>query len=785
MRFEASHSLSEEYREAMTGHTPWRRGTRDARPIVIPDVLSDEELIPYRNIFVRENIRAQVFIPLEGERGVFGKFMLYYAEPHVCSENELAVAQLIAGHVSLAIERRRAETSLAQSERRLQTILDNSPAVVFAKDMEGRYTLINQRFEDLFGLTKGDVLGKTDADLFSPQLAETVRENDLRVLELGQPLTIEEEIPQADGSHTYLSVKFPVDDPHGAISGVCGIATDITDRKKLENASLHVAAIVENSEDAIVSKDLNGIVTSWNPGAARIFGYTAAEMVGKPIATLATPDVINEMPVILEKIRKGEPVEHYETRRRTKTGQIIDVSLTISPVRDASGRIIGASKIARDITERKQIERERALLLSREQEARKTAELLNRVGPLLGTELSLGKLVQSVTDVATELVGAEFGSFFHNVVNEQGESYMLYTLSGVSREAFAQFPMPRNTAVFGPTFRGEGIVRCHDVMQDPRYGKNAPHYGMPKGHLPVRSYLAAPVISRSGEVLGGLFFGHSVPGKFTERHESILAGIAPQAAVAMDNARLFEQTTRVQKELARSNEELRRANQDLETFAYSASHDLQEPLRTVIISAQLLGRRYKQNLPSDASDLLGTVISGAKRMESLIRDVLTYATATKYEEGAPPAVDAKEVLASVVDDLDHLIRETGAAVTSENLPVVCAHENRLAQLFQNLIGNALKYRSTQAPRVHISAVERENWWVFSVADNGIGIDSAFAGHIFRLFKRLHRQDEYPGSGIGLAVCQRIVEQYGGRIWLEESTPGKGSTFCFTLPVGAR
>ncbi len=152
-------------------------------------------------------------------------------------------------------------------------------------------------------------------------------------------------------------------------------------------------------------------------------------------------------------------------------------------------------------------EKESVTGLTSEQQARQTAELLNRVGPMLVRELDLEKLVQSVTDIATKLVAAEFGAFFHNVTNERGESYMLYSLSGVPREAFSRFPMPRNTAVFAPTFGGEGVVRSSDITQDPRYGHSAPHHGMPQGHLPVKSYLAAPVVSRSGEVLGGLFLG--------------------------------------------------------------------------------------------------------------------------------------------------------------------------------------------------------------------------------------------------------------------------------------
>ena len=322
-----------------------------------------------------------------------------------------------------------------------------------------------------------------------------------------------------------------------------------------------------------------------------------------------------------------------------------------------ASRIIGATL---DITERKQAEEERDRLLVREKEARQTAELLNRVGPTLAAELDHQRLVQSVTDIATELVGAEFGSFFHNVVKENGESYMLYTLSGVPKEAFAGFPMPRNTAVFGPTFRGEGIVRSDNITRDPRYGKTAPYYGMPKGHLPVCSYLAAPVISRSGEVLGGLFFGHSLEGRFSERHEAVVAGIAAQAAIAMDNARLFKQAQWVQDELKRSNQDLRRANQDLETFAYSASHDLQEPLRTISISAQLLERRLG-DLSDDTRTFLAGVLEGAGRMQALISDLLSYTRATKYAGGSPPVVSASAVLGDVLQGLQSSIEQAQGA----------------------------------------------------------------------------------------------------------------------------
>jgi len=183
--------------------------------------------------------------------------------------------------------------------------------------------------------------------------------------------------------------------------------------------------------------------------------------------------------------------------------------------------------VVHDITNREIIEE----TLRRQTEALTT---LNELGHLISAELDLHKTVQAVTDAATELSGAQLGSFFYNVINRDGGSYMLYTLAGAPREAFAHFPMPRATDLFGPTFRGEGVVRIADVALDPRYGKNSPYYGMPKGHVPVTGYMAVPVISRSGEVLGGLFFGHPDKSVFTERHEQIVTGLAAQAQLIED-----------------------------------------------------------------------------------------------------------------------------------------------------------------------------------------------------------------------------------------------------------
>lgn len=778
MRFRASRGLSAEYQAAVTGHSPWLKGEQGAKAFVIDDALADESLLGYRETLLREGIRALAFVPLALSAGVFGKFMLYYAEPCQSAAGDLEIATAIAAHVALAAEQKRAEVARVLSEQRLQAILDYSPAVIFQKDLQGRYLLVNQRWEELFHISKGEVIGRTDLELFPKATAEQFRENDRLVLAAGAPLTLEESAPVDDGVHSYISVKFPLVQADGSISGIGGIATDITERRQLEIARQRLAAVVESSEDAIVSKDLNGIITSWNQGAERMFGYTAAEAIGQPVSMLAAPDRVDEIPEIIRKIKSGQRVGHYETRRRRKDGQIIDVALTVSPVRDAAGRIVGASKIARDISRLKRVEQERADMLAREKEARRTAELLNRVGPRLAVQLDPELLVQEVTDIATALVGAEFGSFLHNVPGAAGGSY---EFSGLPKEAFARFPMPRNADLFAPTFRGESIIRSVDITSDPRFPKNPADQGAPEGSLPVRSYLAVPIVARSGEVLGGLFFGHSLPDRFNPTHEAIVKGIAAQAAIAMDNARLFEQSQWAQAELKRSNEELRRVNRDLEVFAYSASHDLQEPLRTIGISGQLIERNCRGQLQGDGPMFLTNIIAGARRMTCLIEDLLAYTRATKYEEGPPPVVDSGKVLAQVLETLRPAIEQASVKVTSGTLPPVPIHESRLAQLFQNLIGNAVKYRDKEDPRIHVTAGVRDGWCVFSVADNGIGIEPRFGEQIFGLFKRLHTREEYPGSGIGLSICQRVLAQYGGRIWLDQSEPGRGSTFSFALP----
>ncbi|HET7036121.1 MAG TPA: ATP-binding protein, partial [Thermomicrobiaceae bacterium] len=432
---------------------------------------------------------------------------------------------------------------------------------------------------------------------------------------------------------------------------------------------------------------------------------------------------------------------------------------------------------AADLIERRHAEAERAALLVREREARTEAETLVQVGQALSGELELEALIQAATDAATQLSGAQFGAFFYNVVNQQGESYMLYTLSGVPRAAFAGYPMPRNTSLFGVTFRGEGIVRIDDVRADPRFGRNAPYFGLPPGHLPVVSFLAVPVISRSGEVLGGLFFGHAEPGMFTERAERLVTGIAAQAAIAIDNARLFEQA--------------QQALHARDAFLAAAAHDLKSPLTTVKGLSQLLRRRVSGSGELDTARLLSglaTIDAGVTTVAAQIDELQDVA---RLQLGQPLSLQrqptdlvllARQAAATHRLPAGHhriQVEAAEAALVGQWDPV------RLKRVLDNLLGNAVKYSpdggaiTVTVTREADAAGDRA---MLAVRDQGLGIPAA---DLPRVFERFHRgtnvSSQIAGSGIGLTSARWIVQQHGGSIAVE-SREGAGSTFTVRLPL---
>jgi PAS domain S-box-containing protein len=676
--------------------------------------------------------------------------------------------------------KRAQETLRAQAEA-----IGQAYDAIFLRDSSNRITLWNRGAERTYGYTQGEALGHSPHELLKTvppvpleEIYESLRREGFWEGELLHT--------RKDGEQIVVETRWAtVLDGRGQTVSILEITRDITERRRAETWLRQAAAIVENSDDAIISKDLDGVIQSWNPGAERLYGYTTEEVVGRPVTILIPEDRPDEEPRILAQIRRGERVDHYETVRRRKDGSLLNVSLTVSPVRDAGGRVVGASKIARDITARKRTE-------TQLREQTEVIDTVNRLGQTLSGELDLHRLVQAVTDAATELTGARFGSFFYNVLDERGASYLLYTLSGVPAEAFEHFPMPRATDLFGPTFRGEGTVLIGDVKKDPRYGKNSPYYGMPEGHLPVTSYLAVPVTSRAGVVVGGLFFGHPGENVFTEREARIVEGLAAQAAVAMDNARLFEaaERARAQAEAAAAEKEqlyreARDANRLKDEFLATVSHELRTPLTAILGWAHML--RTGQFDGQSTASAFETIERNARAQAQLIEDLLDVSRIITGKlridvrpldpnsfieaavEAVRPAAEAKGVrLQKVID--------TGLASVSGD-PV------RLQQVVWNLLSNAIKF-TPRGGRVQIR-LERVNSHIeIAVSDTGHGIDPGFLPHVFDRFRQADGTTtrHHGGLGLGLAIVRHLVELHGGTVKAESPGESQGATFTVLLPV---
>jgi len=592
----------------------------------------------------------------------------------------------------------------------LRDFLENAAVALHWVAEDGTILWANRAELKLLGYTRDEYVGRNIEEF---HVDESIIQDILRQLKNNQELHgYESRLRCKDGSIRDVSINSSVYRDAGRFVHTRCVTLDITEHKKIAELQQRLASIVESSDDAIVSKDLNGVIQSWNRGAERLFGYKESEIVGKHISTLAVPDRVDEIPNILARITRGERVDHYETKRLTKDGKILTVSLTVSPIRNAMGSVIGASKVARDITEQK-----------RNVELREHLAAIVESSDDAIISKDLNGIIQSWNRSAERL----FGYKEHEIVGKH----------------ISTIALP------------DRVDEIPNMLARIARGERVEHYETKRRAKDGRTVSVSLTISPIRDAAGKIIGASKVARDVTERD-------------------------RQEQALRETNALLRRANADLQHFAYSASHDLQEPLRMVAAYSELLRREFAGKLGPHADEYLGYTVQGAMRMEKLLKDLRAYTLISTSELEPNEEVDAGEVLSNVIANLGVAIKESGALITHSALPRVRIHEFELVQLFQNLIGNSIRYRSSDPPRVHVAAEQRGNEWVFSVTDNGIGIDSQYKEHIFGLFTRLHSAAEYSGTGLGLAICQRITERAGGRIWVE-SEPNAGSTFIFTIP----
>jgi PAS domain S-box-containing protein len=603
--------------------------------------------------------------------------------------------------------------------------------------------------------------------------------------------------------------------------------------RELEEHRERLATTLRSIRDAVVTVDLDARISYVNHAAEELTGWTADEALGCSleeivygIGELEGPNLQNvllhdRVRAILDQRRTDERADMTLVAR---DGRRLHVDVTASALRDATGASTGAVLAIRDITQRKlaeaALEQANARLLQgasaleqrveetqtlteelgdanarlheahdeaerarhEAETARAEVETLNRIGSALASELEIERIVQAVTDATTSLTGAQFGAFFYNVLDAQGGKLTLYTLSGAPREAFQNFGHPRPTPIFAPTFYGTAIMRSDDITKDPRYGQVGPHYGMPPGHLPVRSYLAVPVMSRTGDVIGGLFFGHSERAIFGERAERLAAGVASWAAVAMDNARLYEAERK-----ARASAE--RANAAKSEFLANMSHELRTPLNAIGGYADLISAGIRGPVTETQHADLDRIRRNQLHLLALINDILNFA---KIEAGRV-RLDLRDVsMNEALGELEALIApqllEKQLHYTYECCDArFTAHVDpeRLQQILLNLLSNAAKF-TPAGGKVSVDCGATKDAMIVTVRDTGIGIPADKLEQIFEPFVQLERgqTSTNAGTGLGLAISRDLARAMHGDLTAQSSLDA-GSAFTLTLPRRAQ
>ncbi|HYX36823.1 MAG TPA: CHASE domain-containing protein [Oligoflexus sp.] len=690
-------------------------------------------------------------------------------------------------------------------EEELRIVTDALPALIAYTDAQQTLRFLNLEFERWLARPLSEMQGLKIDELWPQFLTNVDQEQHYRKAVLqGRRVSFETILRHSDGSERVANITYvPRFKPDGRTTeGFFTLVTDLSLIKKMEEELK-----VNQERFELVTRSVNlGLWYCDLPFDRLIWNVWVKEHFWLPHDAEVTIDTFYERmhPEDRDKTRNAidDSILHkqpYDIEYRTlhpDSGDRKWIRAIGRSFYDANGQPVRFDGVTIDITEQKSKE----VLLH---EQMHTTETLYKIGKSLAAELDLKRLLQTITDSATEAISAEFGAFFYNVKDQGDAALTPNTLSGASVESLSGFPALQDNAILGPTFAGEGIVRLGDLTRDGRFEKNEPFLNGPEGHQPMRSYLAVPVQSRHGDVLGGLVFSHHKPDMFTDSAETLVAGIALHAAIAIDNAALFQTA---ESELAKRREaednlrtlneelearvrdrtaQLQAANQELEAFAYSVSHDLRAPLRGIDGFSSILDKRYASVLDEQGRHYLKRVKDAAGRMSHLIDDMLNLTRLTRQDMQRIP-LDLSALARSVAKFLVDSESQRQVEFRIQPNLQVQADPILMRAVLENLLGNAWKFTSHRenGAVIEVGSQEVEGHPTYYVKDNGAGFDMEYAEKLFRPFQRLHSTQEFPGSGIGLASVQRVIHRHGGKVWAQGHV-NQGATFYFTLACSER
>ena len=758
-------------------------------------------------------------------------------------------------------ERKLAGEVIARSEKKLRASLDeindlraafDQHAIVGVTDSTGKIISVNDKFCTISGYSREELLGQDHRIINSGYHPKEFMSDLWTTITHGRVWHGEIKNRAKNGTFYWVdSTIVPFLGDQGKPRQYVAIRADITERKLAEEASVQLAAIVNSSNDAIIGKDLKGIVTSWNSGAETIFGYSANEMVGQSILRLIPSDCQQEEVQIMNRLRNGEITEHFDTVRMAKNGHLIDISLAVSPITDKTGKIVGASKVARDITERKQGEN---LLREREEQLRIYAEHSPVSVAMLDREMKYlvvsARWRQGFHLDNKSIIGRSHYEVFPEISQRWREIHQRCLAGQVEKcdeEAFhrqdgridwirweIQPWRQADGAIGGIVIFTEDISERKKAEEELResemrfrtmvnalpqlawiaqadgfivwynqrwfdYTGTTPEqmegWGWQSTHDP--NFLPEVLQGWKGAIASGETFEMEFPLRAADGHYGwFLTRVFPFKDDSGNVVRWFGTNTDISEKRASEKviialnaslesrvidrtAELQAANKELEAFSYSVSHDLRSPLRAVDGFSQAVLEDYGSQLPEEGRYQLKTIRAGAQRMGVLIDDLLKFSRLGRSPLNKKE-VNTDELVRRVVDGLNSEREGRQIEIQIGDLPLCQGDPALLNQVWVNLVSNAIKYtRHRQRAVIEIGCKVGRDENVYFVRDNGAGFDMRYAHILFGVFQRLHRAEEFEGTGVGLAIVQRVIHRHGGRIWVEAAVD-RGATFCFTL-----
>jgi PAS domain S-box-containing protein len=694
------------------------------------------------------------FVTPLGLGGDCGVVVVGAPQPDFPTDTDRLMLGVAANQAAIVLQQQRSEARIRRSEQELADFFDNATVGLHSSGPDGTILRANQAELAMLGYSAGEYIGHHVAEF---HVDGGVIEGILRRLRAGEKVrNCEARMRCRDGSIKHVLIDSSALWEEGRFVHTRCFTRDITEQKGAEDARLRLAAIVESSEDAIIGKDLHGTITTWNRGAEALYGYAAEEIVGKPVSVLIPPDHQDDFPTIMERLRRGERIEHYETVRLCKDGRRVDVALTVSPIRTPDGQVQGASKIARDITPRKraeetlrrQSERLRllweaaAVLLTADDADGMVRTLFGRIGPHLGVD-----------------------AYFNHVLNDSGDALRLSSYEGVSAES------ARHLARLD---LGEGVGGAVALQRRPmvatRIQQSDDAAVQALKPLGIRACACNPLVA-GDRLIGTLCFASRVKDAFDDEEIAFIETICHYVTVACERLRLLN--------------ELQQSGIRKDEFLAMLAHELRNPLAPIRTALQVL--HLKGSPVPDARWSRAVIDRQVQHLTRLVDDLLDISRITRNKlvlRRSP--IELGEVITGAVESSRPLIEQCGHELTVSLAPepvYVDGDPVRLSQVFQNLLNNAAKY-TERGGRVSLTAEREDDDVVVRVTDTGVGIPPDSLPRLFEMFYQADRSLEraQSGLGVGLALVRRLVEAHGGRVEARSEGVGKGSEFTVRLPV---